>query len=323
MRNLYLAIILSFLTQFAFAQTKWIAHKSHSGKRETFEAALKNGIFGLESSNFGQAPSPIVKNSQLDSVIFLSNKRVIMVTSNYCENSRTAKSTLWSAGRDTISNHPLFSRKHKLDSIKKVLSEQYYFQNRVENIKFVGYDNDQGANKGLSPEIIFEKENIPVSIDKRKVHLQAEVKTEDNPTEIYVWDSAEEDGDTISLYLNGTCILTKVKITSEKRAVKVSLIPNSNNYLVLYSHNVGSKPPNTAAVLVYHKGKAKKLFLKADAKYCGALNFIYTPKGKRSEVPFSTHGPKGNPHIFLLLLMASVFSLFCGWLYGRFNLYMK
>jgi len=325
--RVFLLIAGLFVTQFVFGQTKRIAHKSHSGKNETFRAALMNSLFGLEGSNFGQAPTPIVKNSKLDSVIFLSDKRVIMVTSNYCINNRTAKSTLWSAGRDTVVNHPLFSKKHDLDSIKAVLQAQYYFENPAESVTFVGYDNNKPGTAEFAPEILFEKDNIPVSINKRKVRLQAEVKTENNPDEIYIWDSAEEDGDTISLYLNGTCILARVKLTTVKRSVKVSLIPNSNNYLVLYSHNVGRKPPNTAAALVYNMGKPKKLFLKADAKYCGAINFIYTAKKKRGEAPFSPAknipGPPVSHSIPLVLLLAVIFSLACGYVYKRIDLSAK
>jgi len=323
----FLLIAGLLVTQSISGQTKRIAHKSHSGKKENFKAALNNRLFGLEGSNFGQAPTPIVKNSKLDSVIFLSAGRAVMVTSNYCTDRRTEKSTRWAAGRDTVTNHPLFSKKHDLDSIKTVLQTQYYFQNPVESITFVGYDNNKPGAAEFVPQILFEKDNIPASINKRKVRLQAEVKTENNPDEIYIWDSAEEDGDTISLYLNGTCILGKVKLTTVKRAVKVSLIPNSNNYLVLYSHNVGRKPPNTAAALVYDKGKPKKLFLKADAKYCGAINFIYQAKKKRSEAPFSirknTPGSPASPGIPLLLLAAVLFSLACGYVYRGIDIHVK
>lgn len=42
---------------------------------------------------------------------------------------------------DTIQNHPLFPKQHSLDSIKQVLANDYNFQNQLETIVFVGYDN--------------------------------------------------------------------------------------------------------------------------------------------------------------------------------------
>jgi len=317
----------SWIAHGALAQTKMIAHKSHSGKKETFKIALENRIFGLEGSNFGEAPQPLVRTSRLDSVIFLSQKKAIMVTSDLCYKGRTKKSSVWSAGRDTVIDHPLFSKKHDLDSIKTILQTQYYFKNPIDSVAFVGYDNNKSTPTNFTPEIVFEKDNVPTFINKRKVRLQAEIKTESNPDELFIWDSAEEDGDTISLFLNGTCILEKVKLTTVKRAVKVSLTPNSNNYLVLYSHNVGRKPPNTAAAMVNHMGKPKKLFLKADAKYCGAINFIYTPKKKRGETPFSTirntPGSPGRQVIPVLALIAAIFSILCGYVYRRIDIRLK
>ncbi len=301
-------------------QTKLIAHKSHSGSIATFETALRYSFFGLGSSNFGAAPTPIVTDSKLDSVIFLSDKRAVMITSNYCTNKRTSKSELWSAGRDTVLDHPLFSKKHRLDSIKGILQQNYFFRNPVENVVFIGFDNKPSPSSFV-PDILFGKKNDILSINDRKVRLQADVQLNENPAEILIWDSAEEDGDTVSLYLNGECLLERYKLTKNQLAVKVKLIPNSNNYLVLYAHNVGQKPPNTAAVLVYHRGKPKKMFLKADSKYCGSINFTYSKREKRGDVlpPYERPGP-GTP---LLLLAAAVFSLLSGYFYSRLHLMLK
>jgi len=126
------------------AQTKKIAFKSHSGNTENFSLALENGLFDMDNSNFGHAPQREVVTAQLDSVIYVSDTMAILVTSEYC--TRTNRSTskpvsnpnLWKAGRETVYNHPLFSRRHSLDSIKKVIKEQYHFQNQVEKVVFVG-----------------------------------------------------------------------------------------------------------------------------------------------------------------------------------------
>ena len=144
-----LAIVLLVFTGTAFSQTKLIFHKSHSGSRASFVKTINSNY-----SNFGKAPIREVKNAMLDSVIFLSDTTAVMVTSEYCvrrgdyspvELEGTTKTRnqgkLWRAGRDTVYNHPLFSRKHSLDSIRMVVATEYYFKNNIDSVRFVGYDN--------------------------------------------------------------------------------------------------------------------------------------------------------------------------------------
>ena len=106
---------------FLSAQTKKIAFKSHSGSIENFQLALNNELFNMDNSNFGRGPEPEVVSAELDSIIFVSDSVAVMVTSQHCKvwYKPSEKATLWKAGKDTLINHPLFSHKHSLDSIRK------------------------------------------------------------------------------------------------------------------------------------------------------------------------------------------------------------
>lgn len=149
-------VFIAFLCLAAFsvkAQTKKIAFKSHSGNMANFHAALENDLFETDHSNFGHAPQRNVVTAQLDSLIFVSDTMAILVTSEYCTRTDwvTEKPVtdpkLWKAGREVALNHPLFSRQHSLDSIKKVIAEKYNFKNPVEKVIFVGYDNKKPEEK--------------------------------------------------------------------------------------------------------------------------------------------------------------------------------
>lgn len=128
----------------AFSQTKLLFHKSHSGTAFSYAASLSSN-----PSNFGMAPTRRVESAALDSVVFLSDTSAIMITSNYCEyrgyyaepSSPPRSSSLWKPGRDTVYNHPLFSHRHSLDSIRAVLATQYNFRNAIDSTAFIGYDN--------------------------------------------------------------------------------------------------------------------------------------------------------------------------------------
>jgi hypothetical protein len=148
------------LSGVSLSQTKLIAHKSHSGSSSTFSKALRSKLFDRGDSNFGMAPNPNIKYAVLDSVIIISDSQAVMVTSDYCkgpmyfqetDDSQEHKAEIWRAGKDTITNHPLFKKEYKIDSIKRVVQMKYWFKSADEVI-FVGFDEqkrDSVINKKL------------------------------------------------------------------------------------------------------------------------------------------------------------------------------
>ena len=105
MKNLILVtlILISYSTT---AQTKLIAHKSHSGTSENFSAENYPDNFGLREPYF-----PVYK------VKLLPNNCVV----EYREQKRN----------DTICDHPYYSGRYTLDQIKT-----FY----PENIEFIGFE---------------------------------------------------------------------------------------------------------------------------------------------------------------------------------------
>lgn len=141
-----LIILFSTLFSVINAQTKKIAWRSHHGSDNAFRLNLDN-INEDDGSNFGVAPTPEVKSASLDSVIFVSDSVAVMVTSEYCSRwfgGHQEKTNLWRAGKDTVRNHPLFTKRHSLDSIMTILQQQYYFRNKKPTV-FMGYDNDKSC----------------------------------------------------------------------------------------------------------------------------------------------------------------------------------
>lgn len=135
----------------SFAQTKLIAHKSHSGSNATFSKALKSVLFDKGDSNFGMAPNPNIKYAVLDSVIIISDSQAVMVTSDYCrgprygkrdEETREYEAVQWKAGSDTVLHHPLFKKEHKLDSVRGVVQSKYWF-NPADKTVFIGFDEQK------------------------------------------------------------------------------------------------------------------------------------------------------------------------------------
>jgi hypothetical protein len=128
-----------------FSQTKLIAHKSHSGSEASFHSAYKNNFFDLGNSNFGNIPDRTVTTASLDSLIFISDTIAIMVTSEYCKRLRDPKreKTIWRAGKDTVYNHPLFTKKYSIEHIRNYLKQYYHFQNPVDSIKIIDQQQEE------------------------------------------------------------------------------------------------------------------------------------------------------------------------------------
>ena len=128
-------------------------------------------------------------------------------------------------------------------------------------------------------EVIFTENNVPISIKDRDVELQSTITVSEPEFDIEIWDRSVVDGDSISLNLNGNWILQEYSVVKTKLKIRVKIDPSyTNNYLILYAHNLGEISPNTAAVQVVIDGKEYKLTLSSDLKKSGALNFSYKPK---------------------------------------------
>lgn len=161
MKKIGVVVLLSIIFWISVnAQTKVISHKSHSGSKANFRTALNADLFDLSKSNFGAAPIRMVRRAQLDSLIYLSDTSAVMVTSEVCwtedRGRKKDDESLWQSGKDTVKFHPLFTKQHSLDSIKEVLGSQYNFQNPVDSMVFIGYDNEKPA-----PEPQPKSESLP------------------------------------------------------------------------------------------------------------------------------------------------------------------
>lgn len=144
--------ILSFFAIFSFtnlglAQTKLISYKSHSGNKRHLNSALSNNLFTMGESNFGMAPQRMVRNSKLDTVILVSEKKAIMITSEYCHyedygGGDRSNGMLWSAGKDTVYDHPVFNSGKSVSEIKRTLKQEYFFANPIDSVVFLGFDGE-------------------------------------------------------------------------------------------------------------------------------------------------------------------------------------
>ncbi|WP_282782803.1 hypothetical protein [Phaeodactylibacter xiamenensis] len=134
-----------------------------------------------------------------------------------------------------------------------------------EDFEFVSYDvNREGEwvvrDNSLSffgynvNDLIFEikyrkKRTTPTVFKERKVKVKKQIALSSNSPVLKVRDTEKEDGDIISISLNGDWIARGLHVTN--REVEIALrLRKGRNYLIMYAENEGEIPPNTAAMKV-------------------------------------------------------------------------
>jgi hypothetical protein len=75
------------------------------------------------------------------------------------------------------------------------------------------------------------------------------------------WDDSEEDGDVISILLNGEPILVAEELTRKRKKIRADL-ERGENILLIVAENEGRIPPNTARVQVSTGAGWKNLLVK-------------------------------------------------------------
>jgi hypothetical protein len=90
---------------------------------------------------------------------------------------------------------------------------------------------------------------------------------------IEIWDNSQEDGDTVSLFLNGNRILADALLSHKKRVLKIEL-GEGDNSIVMYAHNLGTIGKNTASIKITDKTKVYHRHLESDLQTSEAIKIL-------------------------------------------------
>ncbi len=113
-----------------------------------------------------------------------------------------------------------------------------------------------------------------INVAKIKVETTRTIKVKTRQLDINVWDHNQIDGDMISLKINDQWLLTKYVLKKTPLGVTYTLTGH-NAQLILYAHNLGTTPPNTATVEIFD-GKERHTFkLEANFETSQAINIVF------------------------------------------------
>jgi hypothetical protein len=117
----------------AFAQTKLISFRSHSGSNANFRTAVEHDLYDLPNSNFGY---PLV--TQIDTIIRVSNDRIVVLKKSYYQGSHGGPQYF---SRETLTKakaSELFAATN-MQSLKAAVKKKYDWA-EVDSTLYIGFD---------------------------------------------------------------------------------------------------------------------------------------------------------------------------------------
>lgn len=101
-------------------------------------------------------------------------------------------------------------------------------------------------------------------LEGREIVTTEAFEIKGNEVKIQFWDDSQEDGDIISLNLNGEWILKNYVVKKAKGEIILDLL-EGDNYLILHAENLGAIAPNTAALaIIEDEREIKSIVLNSD-----------------------------------------------------------
>ena len=153
-----------------------------------------------------------------------------------------------------------------------------------------GYESD--SRKACPPGRItlyrVSTTDFPIDIDQPEelAKLQQSLKLQERTTEVVstleletpnikidLYDNAEIDNDTVTIFLNNKLLLLKQRLTNKPLTLELKAFPDPDYELVMYADNLGSIPPNTALMVVTAGRNKYEVRLSASDKKNAAVRF--------------------------------------------------
>ena len=113
-----------------------------------------------------------------------------------------------------------------------------------------------------------------LDIDNIVVTPKYTVEVKSRNLQVSVWDHNQIDGDIISLKAGDFWIINEYELVRARKTVPFTFTGFSTT-MILYAHNLGDIPPNTAAIAINDGHETQVIELQADMESSEAIQIIY------------------------------------------------
>lgn len=151
------------------------------------------------------------------------------------------------------------------------LSPEY----RTQNKDNVFYYPDTARIHG--PKKIITKDPSQENTLLRNATLLGNVEAASRQITLAIWDDAVEDGDSISLNINGKWIVQGMAVKKRPQFIIVTLEPGQNK-ITFIADNLGSIIPNTSVLEIIDGKKRKSFMIDTNLSQNNLINIMYDIK---------------------------------------------
>lgn len=155
-----------------------------------------------------------------------------------------------------------------------VVSRMFYYPVKDTTEKIYETNTFIPASMTVTPtRITYDK----ISTDKilqRVTTMMGELETKSAQITLALWDDALEDGDTISLNINGKWLVQNFSVKKATQFINVTL-DRGPNKITFIAENLGSVPPNTSVLEIIDGKKRRSFKIETTLTSNNAINIFY------------------------------------------------
>jgi len=129
----------------------------------------------------------------------------------------------------------------------------------------------------------FERNFYEPESDKRVIEEVESIIIRVPEIKIELYDNAEVDGDTVSIFLNKNLLLHKKRLSDKPLVLFITAVQGIEYELLMFAENEGSIPPNTSLMLITAGDDKFERRINASGQKSPTLKFRYLKK--EEEIP--------------------------------------
>jgi hypothetical protein len=138
----------------------------------------------------------------------------------------------------------------------------------------------QRSQTSTFPVDVFQNDTLSrlqknLRLESREKEVVQSIAVDTNKIKIELYDNAEIDDDTVSIFLNNTLLVYKKRLTDRPLVLDVDVFPNTNYELMMYADNLGRIPPNTSLMIITAGKKRYEMRISSSEQKSAVVQFKY------------------------------------------------